>query len=50
MDPLSKEGLLTVHPRGNHGDGGASRDQSSLWQGAGIGTSVDPDLEIVMVA
>ena len=33
---------------GNHGDGGPSGDQSSVWQGAGIGTSADPDLGIVM--
>ena len=43
-------GLLTEHPRGSHGDGGASGDQSSLWQGAGTGTFVDPDLEITAVA
>ena len=46
MDPCSKEGLLTEHPEGNHGDGGASGDQSSLRQGAGIGTSADPNLRI----
>ena len=35
-----------AHPEGNHGDGGASGDQSSLRQGAGTGTSADPDLGI----
>ena len=43
-------GLLTAHPRGDHGDGGASRDQSSLQQGAETGTSADPDLGIAMAA
>ena len=38
--------LLTTHPGGEHGDGGASGDQSSLRQGAGTGTSVDLDLGI----
>ena len=42
-------GLLTAHPGGNHGDGGASGDQSSLRQGAGTGTSADPDLGIAAV-
>ena len=50
MDPWSKEGLLMEHPRGNHGDGGASGDQSFFWQGAGTGTSADPDLGIAMMA
>ena len=42
-------GLLTVHPEGDHVDGGASGDQSSLRQGAGTGTSADPDLGIAAV-
>ena len=50
MNPRSKEELLTKHLRGNHGDGGASGDQSSLRQGAGIGTYTDPDLGIAMAA
>ena len=36
------------HLGGKHGDGGASGDQSSLRQGAGTGTSADPDLGITM--
>ena len=48
MNPRSKEELLTKCLRGNHGDGGAFEDQSSLRQGAGIGTSADPDLGITM--
>ena len=50
MNPRSKEELLTKHIRGKHGDGGAFEDQSSLRQGAGTGTSADPDLGIVMAA
>ena len=48
MNPRSKEELLTKHLGGNHGGGGASGDQFSLRQGAGTGTSVDPDLGIAM--
>ena len=48
MDPWSKEELLTEPPGGNHGDGGPSKDQSFLRQGAGIGTSADSDLWITM--
>ena len=48
MNPRSKEELLTKHLGGNHGDGGVSGDQSSLRQGAGTGTSADPDLGITM--
>ena len=43
-------GLLMKHPGGDHDDGGASGDQSSLRQGAGIGTSADPDLGIAAAA
>ena len=50
MNPRSKEELLTKHLGGKHGDGGASGDQSSLWQSTGIGTSADPDLGIAMAA
>ena len=50
MNPRSKEELLTKHLGGKHGDGGASRDQSSLREGAGTGTSADPDLGIAMAA
>ena len=46
MNPRSKEELLTKHLGGKNVDGGASGDQSSLWQGARIGTSADPDLGI----
>ena len=38
------------HLKCKHDDGGASGDQSSLRQGAGIGTSTDPDLGIAMAA
>ena len=39
-------GLLTAHP-GSADDGEeAPGDQSSLWQGAGTGSSGDPDLGI----
>ena len=50
MNPRTKEELLTKHLGGKHGDGGASGDQSSLRQGAGTGTSADPDLGIAMAA
>ena len=50
MNPRSKEELLTKHLEGNHGDGGASGDQSSLRQGVGIGTSADSDLGIATAA
>ena len=46
MDPWSKEGLLTEHPGGNHGDGGAFGDQSFVRQGAETGTSTDLDIGI----
>ena len=46
--PMVQRELLTGHPGGDHGDGGASEDQSSLWQGARTGTSTDPDLGIAM--
>ena len=38
------------HLGGKHGDGGAFGDQSSLRQGAGTGTSADPDLGIATAA
>ena len=50
MNPRSKEELLTKHLGGKHGDGGASGDQSSLRQGAGTGTSANPDLGIALAA
>ena len=50
MNPRSKEELLTKHLGGKHGDGGASGDQSSFRQGAGTGTSADPNLRIAMAA
>ena len=40
-------GLLTAHPGSAHGGGEAPGDQSSLRQGAGIGSSGDPNLGIV---
>ena len=50
MDPWSKVELLTEHPGGNHGDGGASGDQSSLRQGAEIGSSGEPKIGIATAA
>ena len=47
---MVQEGLLMAHPGGDHGDGGASRDQSFLRQGAMTGTSFDLDLEIAAAA
>ena len=46
IDTFGTYQLLTKHLEGNHGDGGASGDQSSLRQGAGIGTSANPDFTI----
>ena len=43
-------GLLTTHSGGDHGDGEAFGGQSSLRQGAGIGSSGDPDLGIAAAA
>ena len=40
-------GLLMAHPGGDHGDGEASGGQSSLRQGAGTGSSGDPEIGIV---
>ena len=39
-------GLLTAHPGGNHSDGEAFGGQSSLRQGAGAGSSGDPEIGI----
>ena len=39
-------GLLTAHPGSAHGGGEAPGDRSSLRQGAGTGSSRDPNLEI----
>ena len=47
---MVQRGLLTTHPESNHGDGEASRGQSSLRQGAGTGTYADLDLGIAMAA
>ena len=43
-------GLLMTHPGGDHGDGESSEGQSSLRQSAGIGSSGDPEIEIVAAA
>ena len=45
---MVQRGLLTTHPESGHGDGGASGDQSSLRQGAEIGTSTNLDLGIAV--
>ena len=37
--------LLTTHPGGVHGDGGAPEGESSLRQGAGTTSLGSPDLE-----
>src|SRR4051812_8504832 len=39
--------LLTAHPGGIHGDGGAPGGDSSLRQGAGTASPGSPDLETV---
>ena len=39
-------GLLTAHPDDEHGGGEVSGGESSLRQGAGTGSSGDPDLGI----
>ena len=39
-------GLLTVHPRGDHGGGEAPGGQSSLRQGAEIASPGDPEIGI----
>src|SRR3954468_701681 len=43
--PMVQGGLLTAHPRGVHGDGGAPGGDSSLRQGAGTASPGSPDLE-----
>ena len=43
-------GLLMTHPGSAHGAGEAPGDQSSLRQGAGTGSSGDPDLGITVAA
>ena len=43
-------GLLTAHPGSAHGGGEAPGDRSSLRQGAGTGSSGDPDLGIAVAA
>ena len=48
--PIVQGGLLMAHPGGEHGGGGASGDQSSLRQGAGTGTSGNPEIRIAAVA
>src|SRR3954464_10090658 len=42
--------LLTAHPGGVHGDGGAPGGDSSLRQGAGIESPGIPDLETAAAA
>ena len=48
--PMVQGGPLTAHPRGDHGDGEASGGQSSLRQGAGTGSSGDPEIRIATAA
>ena len=43
-------GLLTAHLGSTHGGGEAPGDRSSLRQGAGTGSSGDPDLGIAAAA
>ena len=43
-------GLLTAHPRGVHGDGGAPGGGSSFRQGAGATSPGSPDLETAAAA
>ena len=43
-------GLLTARLGDNHGDGEASGGQSSLRQGAGMGSSGDPEIGIASAA
>src|SRR4051812_50104908 len=42
--PMVQGGLLTAHPGGVHGDGGATGAGSSFRQGAGAGSPGSPDL------
>src|SRR4051812_12063948 len=42
--------LLTAHPGGVHGDGGALGDYSSLRQSAGTASPGSPDLETMAAA
>ena len=48
--PMVQGGLLTAHSGSIHGDGEAPGDESSLRQGAGIGSSGSPDLETTVMA
>ena len=43
-------GLLTAHPGGIHGDGGAPGGDSSLWQGARTASPGSPDIETAEAA
>ena len=43
-------GLPAAHPKSAHGGGEALGDQSSLRQGAGTGSSGDPNLGIAAAA
>src|SRR4051812_10282697 len=42
--------VLTPHPGGVHGNGGAPGGDSSLWRGAGIASPGSPDLETAAAA
>ena len=42
--------LLTAHPGGVHGDGGAPEGESSLRQGVGTASPDSPDLETAAAA
>src|ERR1044072_6913737 len=48
--PMVQGGILTAHPGGVHGDGGAPGVGSSFWQGAEVVSLGSPDLEAVAVA
>ena len=47
---MVKGGLLTAHPRGVHGDGGAPGGGSSFRQGAGAASPGCPNLETASAA
>src|SRR3954470_2632016 len=48
--PMVQGRLLTAHPRGVHGDGGAPRGESFLRQGAGTTSPGSPDFETAVAA
>src|SRR3954468_22771858 len=48
--PLVQGGILTTHPGGVHGDGGAPGGDSSFRQGAGAMSPGSPNLETAAAA